>query len=461
MSSRLTRRAALRGAAAVGAALAGPLAGGIAGRRAQVVFAPQAQAQSPVRIVFWHSMGGALGETVVREFVNRFNASRRDIQVDAQFQGTYDDAINKLRASMRSSAVPAVAQVYDIGTRFMIDSRGVVPVQTFIDREHFDLAPLEPNILAYYRVGGRLYSMPFNTSSAILYYNKDLFKKAGLDPNKPPRTFEEIDAYAKQLVQSGATRSGITLAIYGWFFEQLLARQGALYCDHGNGRDAAATAVVFNHEEAGARILEWWAGMVRAGVATNPGRPTAASQRAFAAGQTAMTFDSTAVLRSLLTQAGGKFEVGTGYFPKPPAASAGGSIVGGASVWILKNRPPAEQQAAWEFIKFISAPPQQAAWYAGTGYFPIRRDAYREPVAQQTLSKNPQFLTAISELRSSPINRATQGALLGVFPEARQRVEDAIEATVLGRRPPAQALDDAAREIDSAIAIYNRTMHIS
>lgn len=447
MAMRVTRRAVLGGAGAVTAGLA--LGGG------------RASAQAPTRIVFWHSMGGGLGETVVRAFVSRFNASRRDIQVDAQYQGSYDDAVNKLRASIQSPAVPAVAQVYDIGTRFMIDSKGVVPMQDFIDREKLDLGQLEPNILAYYRVGARLYSMPFNTSSAILYYNKDLFKKAGLDANRPPRTFEEIEAFAKQLVQSGATRSGISLAIYGWFFEQLLARQGALYVDHGNGRDAPPTAVVFNHEEAGPRILEWWARMVKAGVATNPGRPTAASQRAFAAGQTAMTFDSTAVLRSLLTQAGGRFEIGTGYFPKPPSAANGGSIVGGASAWILKNRPPAEQQAAWEFIKFITAPPQQAAWYAGTGYFPIRRDAYREPVASDTLAKNPQFLTAISELRSSPINRATQGALLGVFPEARQRVEDAIEAAVLGRKSAQRALDDAARDIDQAIGVYNRTMRIS
>ena len=448
---RLTRRTVLRGAGALTASIA------LGGRRA----VSPAQAQAPLRIIFWHSMGGALGETVVRAFVSRFNASRRDIQVDAQFQGSYDDAVNKLRASMQSSAVPAVAQVYDIGTRFMIDSKGVVPMQDFIDREKVDLTQLEPNILGYYRVGGRLYSMPFNTSSAILYYNKDLFRKAGLDPNRPPQTFEEIEDYAKRLVQTGATRSGITLAIYGWFFEQLLARQGALYCDHGNGRDAAPSAVVFDRGEEGPRILDWWARMVKAGVATNPGRPTAASQRAFAAGQTAMTFDSTAVLRSLLTQAGGRFDIGTGYFPKPPSASAGGSIVGGASTWILKNRPPAEQQAAWEFVKFISAPPQQAAWYAGTGYFPIRRDAYREPAAQETLAKNPQFLTAISELRSSPINRATQGALLGVFPEARQRVEDAIEATVLGQKSSKQALGDAAREINQAIAVYNRTMRIS
>src|SRR5207302_206298 len=227
----------------------------------------------------------------------------------------------------------------------------------------------------------------------------------------------------KQLVTGGTGGSGITISIYGWFFEQMLARQGALYANNGNGRDRAATEVVYNREE-GQRILDWWARMVKAGIASNPGRwpaGNAAAQRAFSAGQTAMIFESTATLRSLLTQSGGRFEVGTGYFPKPPRAADGGSIVGGASVWILRNRPPAEQRAAWEFVKFITAPPQQAAWYAGTGYFPIRKDAYRERVAQETLGRNPQFLTAISELRSSPINRTTQGALLGVFPEARQR----------------------------------------
>jgi sn-glycerol 3-phosphate transport system substrate-binding protein len=174
-----------------------------------------------------------------------------------------------------------------------------------------------------------------------------------------------------------------------------------------------------------------------------------------------MIFESTATLRSLLTQSGGRFEVGTGYFPKPPAANDGGSIVGGASVWILRNRPAAEQQAAWEFVKFITAPAQQAAWHAGTGYFPIRKDAYREPVARDTLAKNPQFLTAISELRSSPINRATQGALLGVFPEARQKIEDAIEAAVVGGRSTKQVLDDAARSVDQAISVYNRTMGVA
>jgi sn-glycerol 3-phosphate transport system substrate-binding protein len=450
MTVRMTRRALVRGA---GRLTAGVWAAGTAFRGSR-----PAAAQTPVRIEFWHAMGGNLGQTVVRAFVNTFNAARKDIQVVPQFQGGYDDLINKLRASLGSTAVPALAQVYDIGTRFMIDSKAAVPMQDFIDQEKFDVGRFEPNILAYYRVGGRLYSMPFNTSTAILYYNKDMFGKAGLDPNRPPRTFEEIESYAGTVVRKAAAPSGITIAVYGWFFEQLLARQGALYADNGNGRDAPATAVAYDHEEAGPRILDWWARMIKTGSAVNPGRPTAASQRAFAAGQTAMTMDSTAVLASLLAQSGGRFELGTAYFPKPQGAANGGSIVGGASVWILNRRPKEERQAAWEFVKFITAPEQQAQWYVGTGYFPVRRDAYRDPVARQTLAKYPQFLTAITELRSSPINRATQGALLGVFPEARQKSEDAIEATILGRAPAAQSLADSAREVNAAIASYNRTV---
>jgi sn-glycerol 3-phosphate transport system substrate-binding protein len=450
MGRRVTRRILLKtaGAAALGAAAAGRFG------------VPFVSAQTPAKITFWHAMGGNLGDTVLSAFVNKFNASQKDIQVEAQFQGSYDDLINKLKASLGSSAVPAVSQVYDIGTRFMIDSKAIVPMQQFIDKDKFDISQMEPNILGYYRIGARLYSMPFNTSTAIVYYNKDMYQKAGLDVNRPPQTFEETEAYATKLVQSGATRSGITIAIYGWFFEQLLARQGALYVNNSNGRAADATSVVYDKEPEGARILDWWSGMVKKGVATNPGRPTAASQRAFAAGQTAMTWDSTAALKSLLTASGGRFQLGTGYFPKPPSAKNGGSIVGGASVWILSGRPPLEQQAAWEYVKFISAAPQQAAWYVGTGYFPVRRDAYHEPIAQQTLAQYPQFLTAISQLRSSPVNPATQGALLGVFPEARARSEDAIEATVLGKMTSQQSLANCANLVNQAIATYNRTMGV-
>ncbi|MDI3257949.1 MAG: ABC transporter substrate-binding protein, partial [Kyrpidia sp.] len=201
----------------------------------------------PVHITLWHAMGGAAGKGI-DELVNRFNASRPNIQVTAVYQGSYDDEFNKFKTVQGSDNAPSVMQVYDIGTRYMIDSGAAVPVQGFIDQDHYDMSDFEPNIVAYYTLDGKLHSMPFNSSNPILYYNKTAFKEAGLDPDRPPTTWDELEADARKLAKTGPdgkpTRYGMALAIYGWFFEQYLANQGALYADNGNGRQARATAAV-------------------------------------------------------------------------------------------------------------------------------------------------------------------------------------------------------------------------
>ncbi len=159
---------------------------------------PKADEKKPIKIVFWYSVGGKVAEST-KVLVDRFNASQKEVFVEAIFQGSYDDAINKLKQSIVSKAAPHVMQVYDIGSRFMIDSKAVVPVQKWVDADKMDLKAFEPNLLAYYTVDNKLYSMPFNTSTPILYYNKNMFKEAGLDPAKPPQTFEEVAAAARKL----------------------------------------------------------------------------------------------------------------------------------------------------------------------------------------------------------------------------------------------------------------------
>src|SRR5215216_1727311 len=144
--------------------------------------APAQPAAEPAsKIVFWHAMTASNGEAVNR-MVEAFNKSQSKITVEAAFQGNYDDALAKLKTALASNSAPALIQVYDIGQRFMIDSGEIVPIQDFIDRDQFDVSDLEPAVLNYYKVTDKLYSMPFNASSAILYYNKDAFKEAGLDP---------------------------------------------------------------------------------------------------------------------------------------------------------------------------------------------------------------------------------------------------------------------------------------
>jgi len=411
--------------------------------------------KGPIKVTFWHSMGGDL-QKVVDQMVQDFNSSHPDIQVEAVYQGSYDESLNKLKATMGSKDGPSIVQVYEIGTRFMIDSKAITPVQDFVDRENYDLTQLEPNITGYYSIGGRLYSMPFNTSNPILYYNKDVFKQAGLDPEKPPRTYDEVAQAAEKISKSTKVK-GASFAIYGWFMEQFFANQGVDYVNNGNGREAPATTSNVA-DEAGVKTLTWWKSMLDSGAAINLGRNTADTKKAFIAGQIGMTLDSTAALRSIVDGAQGKFEVGTAFLPKPADAKEGGVVVGGASLWILNNRPAEEQKAAWEFIKFLASPKEQGIWSVNSGYFPITKAAYDEQVVKDNLQKFPQFQTAIDQLHQTKLSTATQGAVMGVFPEARQIVEGAIESVVNNQKTPKQALDDAAKEITGKIQTYNSTV---
>src|SRR5947209_2392293 len=222
-------------AAAGGAtpAAAAPATGVPAPATLPAATAKVAKNANATKLTFWHALGGTNGE-VVSNLVNQFNDSQTDIFVQDVYQGSYDDLVNKFRAGLQSKSGPHVLQVYDIGQRFMIDSKAIEPMQTFIDADKFDLSQFEQPILNYYTVDKKLNAMPFNTSNPILYYNKDAFKAAGLDPNKPPRTWDDVAAAAQALTKkdaSGKPQPGAAFAIYGWFFEQWMATQNALYAE--------------------------------------------------------------------------------------------------------------------------------------------------------------------------------------------------------------------------------------
>jgi sn-glycerol 3-phosphate transport system substrate-binding protein len=416
---------------------------------------PQASADTKtVKVIWWHAMSGELGKAVDK-VVENFNKSRKDIQVEAVFQGTYDESLNKMKASMDSKSGPSLIQVYEIGSRFMIDSKAITPVQKFIDADKYDLSQLEENIVNYYKMDGKLNSMPFNTSNPILYYNKDMFKAAGLDPNMPLNTYDDIAKAAKALTKDG--KSGASFAIYGWFMEQFFANQGADYLNNGNGRTGLATESLVN-SDAGVKTLTWWKEMIDNKSAANLGRKSDDTKKAFAAGQIAMTLDSTASLRGIVSSAEGKFEVGTANLPKPADGKEGGVVVGGASNYILNNKPEAEQKAAWEFIKYLASPEVQAQWHIDTGYFPITKKAYDQQIVKDNMTKYPQFKTAVDQLHATKANTATQGAVMGVFPEARQIVEGAIEEVLNAKKTPKEALDAAAKSINEKLTQYNKTV---
>lgn len=411
----------------------------------------EASGNTAASITFWHSMGGVNGEAI-DHLVTQFNTENElGIKVEAQYQGEYDDTINKLKSAQIGNMGADLVQIYDIGTRFMIDSGWVVPMQQLIDGDGWDMTQVEPNIAAYYTVNDTLYSMPFNSSTPILYYNKDMFDKAGI--TQVPDSFAGIEAVGADLLSKGGAGEVISLSVYGWFFEQFICKQGQLYADHGNGRTDMATAVDFDQNGAGLNTLKAWKSLSDKGFAPNVGRGGDAGLADFSSGKSAITLGSTASLKQILNDVNGKFEVGTAYFPKVNSEDKGGVSIGGGSLWALDNQDAAKQKAAWEFIKFLVSPESQAYWNAQTGYFPVTTTAHEEPVFKETMSKFPQFKTAIDQLHDSTPQSA--GALLSVFPEARKIVETEIENMLNGNLSPEMAVDKMSGDINKAIEEYN------
>ena len=412
------------------------------------------QSASSISLVFWHSMGGQGGEAIDK-MVADFNALDNGIEVVAQFQGAYDDAVTKLQSVSGTEAAPDIMQLYDIGTRWMIDSGNAVPMQDYIEKDGWDISQIEPNIAGYYSVDGRLNSMPFNSSTPIMYYNKDAFAAAGLDSNAPPENWDELAAASAKLTrtENGEMLYGFTLRVYGWFFEQYMSKQGLRYADNGNGREALAQSVEFDKNGGGVNLLTKWNALYEQGLLGNMGRDDAAITNAFGAEKTFIIFGSTASLSSITQAVGGSFEIGTGKLPDLDAGVNGGVSIGGGSLWMMNKGNDENKMATWEFIKYMVEPEVQVYWHKQTGYFPISIKAYELAEMHEHLAANPQFQTAIDQLHASPVD--ARGALLGVFTEARQTVEQNIETMLAGDMTPEAAVAEMAKSINSSIEKYN------
>ena len=401
-------------------------------------------------ISFWHSMGGVNGQAI-DTLVQKFNDENEyGITVEAEYQGSYDDALNKLKSAQIGNMGADLVQVYEIGTRFMIESGWIVPMQSMVNADEYDTSVLESNLAAYYTINDMLYSMPFNSSTPLMYYNKDMFDAAGI--TEIPDSLEAIAQIGDKLLDSGA-QEVMSLGIYGWFFEQFIGKQGLEYANNGNGRTEAATAVAFDENGAAANILNEWKNLYDLGYAPNVGKGGDAGLADFSAGKSAITLGSTASLKQILQDVDGKFEVGTAYFPKVKSTDEGGVSIGGAYLWALDNNDPKKLRATWEFVKFLISPESQAFWNAETGYFPVNVDAHDEDVFKENIEKYPQFETAIDQLHDSAPQYA--GALLSVFSEARAIVESEIESMLNGNETVDEAVDSMASQINDAIEEYN------
>lgn len=414
-----------------------------------------ADTAEPITVVFWHSMGGR-NEEALMEIVNGFNASQSNITVEAQYQGTYDDAITKLRAT-GEGARPDIMQLYDVGTRWMIDSGYALKMQDYIDKDNYDISDYEPNILAYYSLPDGLYSMPFNCSSPVIIYNKTAAEKAGLDLDTAFSSFEKLEESAKLMKEKGGVNVGGSFTNYSWVFEQLVGIQDKDLLNNGNGRQARAEKMVIDENGAGLNILKGYKSASQNPAMTFWGKGTTESKKQFATGTVGFIFDSCSIYVDTQAAAEGKFDIAFAPLPKVNEGDTGGTSVGGGSLWMMQNGDDNRAAAAWQFIKYATGAEVQSKWAMGTGYLPIRKSAAELPeFVTYCNDVNPGMMVAINSLRNSKPSCA--GALMGVFSKARTIVENEVEAMMNDpAATPEAALANICEQVNAEIELYNMT----
>lgn len=405
---------------------------------------------------YWNAIGGDAGEAL-QELVDNFNDSQDEIEINSLYQGSYDEALNKLKQVEGTKEAPSIVQLFGTGNREMIDTADIVPVQNFMDEEDYDTSMFEDATIDYYTFDDKIYSMPFSTSNAIMYYNKDAFEEVGLNPDDPPQSYSEIEAASKKLtVKDGdkIERYGFSFPIYGWLFEELMANQGELVVNNDNGRKGErATAAAFD-SEAGLNIMNWLKDLHEKDLNANYGRDLDDYGSAFKTGEVAITMQSSAHIADYVADS--DFEVGTAFLPHPDGVEPKGAQIGGNSHWIMANQSEEAQEAAWEFLKFLSTAENQAFWSVNTGYFPIRSDARDEQILIDAYEETPQLKTPVEQLEATEPIPETGGAAIGIIPEMRQTIEDQIERLYDGSADPQEALTDAADKTTKAIEKYEK-----
>jgi sn-glycerol 3-phosphate transport system substrate-binding protein len=416
-----------------------------------------ARATKPVEVKFWHAMSRANADWLVST-TNAFNRSQHSVHVTLVQFPAYQDLLTKYLAGLSTRDLPDLFQPEDTTVQRMIDSRSVMPVQACVDADKYPLDKLLPRAAAYFSYQKVLYGMPWSLSNPILYFNKTAFVKAGLDPNKPPQTLAEVREYSRRIVASGAAKHGIALRVEPYIFEFLNAKSGGTLVNHGNGRESRATAATIDTPLA-TQIWSWWNDMVRSGLALNTGGANGNIDHMLAVGNgdAAMTMEASGVLGTVkkVLEEGQYRTVRIGTAPLPTVGGGGGVPVGDGSLWIPKASSPERRAAAWQFIKYLASPQQQAALAVAGGYAPIRPDATKVPVLAKLWASEPIYRVGYDQLTTGKENAPTAGSLIGDYQGVRDAVKDGMLSMLTGGLAPPAALQKAQREADAAITAYN------
>ncbi len=399
-------------------------------------------ASAKAQIVFWHSNTG-INQERINDLTRKFNSTQSEYEVKAVYKGSYPETLTAAIAAYRAKTHPQILQAQEVATQTMLSSGAIYPVYQLMEDQgiKIDWQDYISAVKTYYSKGGNLYSMPFNSSTPILYYNKTILEKAGINAQKPPATFEEIEKMAKAAVSSGATKIGFTVSWPSWtLMENMHTWNDQPFADNQNGFTGLATQLKINGK-LGLQIMELLARWQKEGVFTYSGRGSRGDQ-ATINGEAAISLASTTLVGTLSKSA--KFNWGTGYLPKLSGYPQGNSIIGGASLWIMKGHNKEQYKGVAKFLEFLGNTEQQAWWHANTGYFPVTRAAIKA-LPEDHFRKNPNLWTAFAQITSGKTTANSQGIRLGNFVAIRDVIEEEMENVLSGKKPPKQGLDDAVK----------------
>jgi sn-glycerol 3-phosphate transport system substrate-binding protein len=420
-----------------------------------VLCAPLARAQTEIQ--WWHSMAGKLGDKV-NEIAEKFNASQSKYKVVPVYKGQYDESMTAAIAAYRAGNPPAILQVFEVGTATMMAAKGAIkPVYQLMAEQHekFDPKDYLPAVTSYYSdTKGHLLSMPFNSSTQVLYINKDLFKKAGLDPNTPPKTWPELRKDAEKLKAAGVA-CPFTTGWQSWVqMESFSAWHNVPYATKENGFGGLDTRLVFNGPVQ-VKHIQNLGNMAKAGLFTYVGRKDEPNGK-FAGGDCGMMTQSSGAYANI--KANAKFEFGVAPLPYYPDVKGApqNTIIGGATLWVMNQKNKELYPGIAKFFTFLSSPEIQLDWHKSTGYVPITLAAYELAKKQGLYQERPGFDTAIKELTNKPPTPNSKGLRLGNFVQIRNVVDEELESVWSGQKNAKQALDDGVRRGNELLVRFQK-----
>ncbi|MBN9453027.1 MAG: sn-glycerol-3-phosphate ABC transporter substrate-binding protein UgpB [Bosea sp.] len=417
-------------------------------------------ALAQTEIQWWHALTGANNDVVVK-LSEDFNASQKDYKVVPVYKGSYPDTLNAGIAAFRAGQAPHILQVFEVGTGTMMSAKGAIkPVHEIMKEagEKFDPNAYLPAITGYYSTAkGEMLSMPFNSSSMVMWYNKDAFKKAGLDPAKPPKTWPETFEAAKKLKAAGYDKCGVSNAWATWAnIEQFGAWHNIALSTKVNGMAGFDAVLEFNKSPA---FLKHWTNLVelqKDKTYDYSGRTNNGEGR-FTSGECPIFLTSSGFFGNV--RANAKFDWGNAPMPYYPDVQGApqNSIIGGASLWVMGGKKADEYKGVAKFFTFLSNVDRQVKLHTESGYLPITKAAYEKVKESGFYKDKPYLETPILELTNKAPTDNSKGLRYGSLVQIRDIWSEELEAALNGQKSPQAALDAAAERGNQMLRQFERT----